>query len=117
MSLEKATRWAHLKYAQKLDAGVDADATVAVVVPVGEIPVVRWIDYSYNVPPDAGGLLTVTLGVTVVYQRQITSAAETKDGQVHFGDQPLVGADGEDIDVTLAAGGAACSGDVCICYE
>lgn len=84
--------------------GDDGAGRAALTDPDPEIAAIHW---SYDAAP-TGGRLSITIDTVVVYDVDITAAGP---GAVSFGDGELkLPAVSTDLDITLAAGGAAVTG-------
>lgn len=95
------------------NADTAAIATVAAVA--GEIHVLKWIHFSYDVAPGAAKTLIVEIDSTTEWQIDIPAAAITKTIPFPGGLCSVTG--NEELKVTLAADSGGAKGKVNIGYE
>lgn len=89
-------------------------AVVTLAAASGVSHILRRVIWSYNIAPAGGRLvITHTSGSTAIVDVDITECQMM--GSLDLGDVPAPV--GEDVVVTLAAGGAGCSGKVTLIYQ
>jgi len=103
--------YALLKSTDVAAPAANSAATVTYTGTTGVHDVVGQITWSYSADP-TGGLLTIKEGSTVVFSTQITKGGP---GQLTF-DPPVTVTDGQNLVVTLSAGGSGISGQVSVTH-
>lgn len=101
-------------YAAPEQEAVNAAATVTIPAPAAGISIVlKQIDVSYSAAP-TGGSVTVTDGATVDDKFDVTVAGQTN---IPLPAEGLQCGAGNQVTVTLAAGGAGITGRVNVGYD
>lgn len=103
--------YALLKSTDVATPAANSAATVTYTGTAGVHDVVGQVTWSYSADP-TGGLLTIKEGSTVVFSAQITKGGP---GQLTF-DPPITVTDGQNLVVTLSAGGSGISGQVSVTH-
>lgn len=103
------------KFAQNHGEAADAQTVITITGDADHFWVLDWLVWSYSHVP-TGGRLTVTIGGTTYLDIDITSAGP---GPLRF-DLPLYNpafTKGEDVVISLAAGGGSCVGKLSVRYR